>query len=176
MILALARAVRCRRAGLAAQEAAWSGRSALERTNVMTGNSNWLVVGFAREAGCQARIEVIMRAFDRRHADRLAAHFAAFGGAIVLAPDHNAQRPGFRVETQYGHVLPEELTALLRQRRSARVEIDRAGEAPLRAQCDGQYESESHCPPRIRPHREQSGRVLPRRSPSADARLNSVLI
>ena len=55
-----------------------------------------------------------MRAFDRRHADRLAAHFAAFGGpAIVLAPDHNAQRAGFRVETQYGHVLPEEMAALL---------------------------------------------------------------
>ena len=114
MILAWPAPCGVEEAGLAAQEVAWSGRSALERTNVMTGNSNWLVVGFAREAGCQARIEVIMRAFDRRHADRLAAHFAAFGGpAIVLAPDHNAQRAGFRVDAQYGHVLPEELTALL---------------------------------------------------------------
>ena len=164
MILAWPAPCGVEEAGLAAQEVAWSGRSALERTNVMTGNSNWLVVGFAREAGCQARIEVIMRAFDRRHAERLAAHLAAFAGpAIVLAPDHNAQRPGFRVETQYGHVLPEELTALLRQRRSARVEIDRAGEAPLRAQCDGQQQSEPHCPPRNRPHREQARRVPPRR-------------
>jgi hypothetical protein len=73
----------------------------------MTGNSNWLVVGFAMEVGCQARIEVIMRAFNRPHADHLAAHLAAFGGpAIVITPDHNVQPAGFRVETSMGISLP----------------------------------------------------------------------
>jgi hypothetical protein len=80
----------------------------------MPRNTDWLVIGFAGEAGCP-RIEVVMRASDRRHADRLAADLADDdGSAIVLSPHHSFGRRGFRVERKFGHVPPEgELQSIL---------------------------------------------------------------
>ena len=81
----------------------------------MTGKLDWLVFGLTSVAGRKARINVIMKAPNRSHADRLAAEVAAMAGsAIVLSSGSGLERNSFRVETEFGPV-PEhtELQALL---------------------------------------------------------------